>query len=223
MKAWFNRGLMAAAVGTLCLGMVGCHTDMWVQPKVKHQSKSDFFADEMGARPKIPNTVAFGKGKQDEAFYTGFQNGKMVSEFPVPVTEKLLRRGKDRFEAFCMHCHGMAGDGKGMIAQRGFTLARPVGNYNTDRMRKMPVGHFFDVITNGYGAMFPFNARIKPEDRWAIVAYIRALQLSQYMPVNELSAEQRGEIGKPIDYSKFDIRVPVDPLEHAAGAGGGGH
>ena len=102
-------------------------------------------------------------------------------------------------------------------------LARPVGNYNTDRMRKMQVGHFFDVITNGYGAMFPFNARIKPEDRWAIVAYIRALQLSQYMPVDELSQEQRGEIGKPIDYSKFDIRVPVDPLEHAAGAGGGGH
>lgn len=224
MKAWSSRLLFLVASGTFALGLTGCHTDMWIQPKVKHQSKSDFFNDGMGARPTVAGTVEFGEDRTDVAFYTGFENGKLVEQFPVPVTEELLRRGRERFEIFCLHCHGAAGDGKGMIAQRGFTLARPVANYNTDRLRDMPVGHFFDVITNGYGAMFPFGARIEPEDRWAIASYIRALQLSQHVPVDDLSSEQRAKIGEPIDWSKFDIRVPIDPLDpNAAPAAGGGH
>ena len=220
MKAWSSRILMAVCGTLFAFGISGCHTDMWVQPKVKHQSESDFFSDGMGARPTVRGTVEFGEDRSDSAFYTGFENGKLVEQFPIPLTEELLRRGRERFEIFCLHCHGAAGDGKGMIAQRGFTLARPVADYNTDRLREMPIGHFFDVMTNGYGAMFPFGARIEPEDRWAIAAYIRALQLSQHLPVGELNSEQRSKIGQPIDWSKFDIRVPVDPLEPAAEGGG---
>jgi len=200
-------------LGVFALGLTGCHTDMWVQPKVKHQSKSDFFSDGLGARPNIAGTVEFGQDLSDSAFYTGFVDGKLVSEFPVPVTAELVKRGKERFEIFCMHCHGAAGDGQGMIAKRGFTLARPVATYHSDRLREMPVGHFFDVMTNGYGAMFPFGARIEPADRWAIAAYVRALQLSQNVSVDDLSPDQQSKIGEPIDWSKYDIRVPVDTVD----------
>ncbi|MCC7229311.1 MAG: cytochrome c, partial [Fimbriimonadaceae bacterium] len=100
-------------------------------------------------------------------------------EFPLPVDEELIRRGKERFTIYCTPCHGQLGDGNGMIAKRGFALRRPVGNYHTERLRKMAVGHFYDVITNGYGSMYSYAARVEPRDRWAIVAYIRALQLSQ--------------------------------------------
>ena len=103
----------------------------------------------------------------------------------MPVNLELVKRGQERFNVYCSPCHGRLGDGKGMIALRGFQLRRPVGNYHTDRLRKMPVGHFYDVITNGYGAMYSYAARVEPQDRWAIVSYIRALQLSQNAPLDE--------------------------------------
>lgn len=168
--------------------LAGCHLDMWQQPKVKAQSENQFFADGKGSRDPVPGAVEFGKPRTDDAFYTGYANGKLVSEFPVPVDKEFILRGKERYEIVCSHCHGAIGDGKGMIAQRGFEMRRPVGNYHTQRLREMPVGHFFDVINNGFGTMYPQGSRVQPLDRWAIVAYIRALQLSQYAATADLDA-----------------------------------
>jgi len=161
--------------------LAGCHTDMWVQPK-HHEplQQSTFYPDGMASRPLVPGTVARGHLRLDDAFYTGFENGKLVTDFPLPVDEDLIRRGQDRYKIYCTPCHGQLGDGEGMIAKRGFKLRRPVGNYHTARLRNMPVGHFYDVITNGYGAMYSYAARIEPRDRWAVVAYIRTLQLSEH-------------------------------------------
>ena len=163
----------------------GCHTDMWRQPRTDPLDKSEFFADGQSARPLIPGTIARGHARLDDAFYTGAVNNKWIDTIPVPVNLELLKRGQDRFNIYCTPCHGRLGDGRGMISQRGFNVRRPVGNYHTDRLRKMPVGHFYDVITNGYGAMYSYASRVEPQDRWAIVAYIRALQLSQNAPLDE--------------------------------------
>lgn len=182
-----------AGMASLVAG-AGCHQDMWLQPKALGQSKSTVFADLGASQAPVPGTVEFGKPKTDEAFYTGRVGGKLVAEFPVPVTEELVRRGKERFEIFCMNCHGAAGDGQGMIAKRGFTLARPVGNYHSDRLRAMPVGHFFEVMTEGFGTMYPLKGRMSPYDRWAVAAYVRVLQASQHTPVAEIPAEERARL-----------------------------
>lgn len=180
-----------AILGALALLAAGCHTDMWTQPKALPQQSSDILPNGQVSQMPVEGTVARGRLRDDEGFYTGFENGKLVKELPATLVidgetlstqtdlAKILRRGKDRFEIFCTHCHGALGDGKGMIAQRGLELRRPPATYHTDRLREMAIGHFFDVQTNGYGAMFSYASRIEPSDRWAIAAYIRALQLSQ--------------------------------------------
>jgi len=168
------------AVGAVTLFAVGCNTDMWRQPRNDALDKSEFFADHMSARPLVPGTIARDHLREDDAFFTGRKNGKWMEGLPMPVTMALLKRGQERFNIYCTPCHGRLGDGQGIIAHRGFELKRPVGNYHTDRLRLMPVGHFYDVITNGYGAMFSYASRVEPQDRWAIAAYIRALQLSQH-------------------------------------------
>lgn len=165
----------------------GCHTDMWVQPKARVQGENDFFADRRDSRPKIVGTVARGQQDDDPVFTTGRDNGKLVTTIPpramkeLGITEykEFLLRGEDRFKAFCSHCHGQLGDGQGMIAQRGLELKRPVGNYHTDRLQKMAIGHFFEVMTHGQGVMLPMAGRVDVADRWAIAAFIRALQRSQ--------------------------------------------
>ena len=183
---------------TLLLALAGCHVDMWRQPKERPQSPSEFFADGSSNRLPVANTVVRGSDavKQDEGYYTGYVGGtvngkaieylpeKALAAFPgaTDADRKLamLKRGQDRYNIFCTPCHGKVGDGNGMIAQRGFALRRPPGNYHTPALRKMPVGHFYDVIVNGYGSMYSYASRIQDvNDRWAIVAYIRALQLSQ--------------------------------------------
>lgn len=163
------------------LGLAGCHTDMWRQPKINPMEPSaGLFTDGASARPLMPGTIPQGHLREDSAFFTGIgADGKWVSQIPMPVTKSLLRRGQDRFKIYCTPCHGQLGNGEGMIARRGFELRRPVGNYHTDRLRKMPIGHFYDVMTNGYGAMYSYASRIEPQDRWAVAAYIRVLQLSQ--------------------------------------------
>ncbi len=186
---------LAAAIVTAAL-VGGCHQDMWSQPKAKAQSKNDMvFADSSNSRPTVPGTVAYGKADLDHEFETGYdRNGHLVKEFPMPVTPDLVKRGQDRFRIFCTPCHGELGDGQGFIAKRGFTQARPVGNYLTERLRNMPIGHFFDVITNGYGTMFPYRSRIVPYDRWAIASYIRVLQVSAHTPVSEIPADKQAEL-----------------------------
>lgn len=175
---------------------------MWVQPKVRAQHQSDFFADGMTSRPVVKGTIAHGKLRDDDAFYTGKVNGKMIEKVPaqqamdmlkLKTYKEFLEKGRERFTIYCTPCHGQLGNGKGMIAQRGLELRRPVGDYHTDRLREMPVGHFYDVITNGYGVMFSYASRVEPAERWAIVAYIRALQLSRHAP----AAAAEGAIADP--------------------------
>jgi mono/diheme cytochrome c family protein len=184
------RKMAAVTAGAaLLMALAGCHTDMWHQPKLKAQSENSFFADGKTDRTPFMNTVAVGNLRQDEVFYTGKQNNRLVSQMPMPVTPELLKRGQQQYNVFCAPCHGKSGDGQGMIAQRGLALRRQPASYHTDRLRGMPVGYFYDVITNGYGVMYSYASRIAPEDRWAIAAYIRVLQQSQYTRVNELTPE----------------------------------
>jgi hypothetical protein len=192
---WMRFGCYAL----LALAVLGCHPDMWVQPKHRAQDGSDFFADGSTSRLPVEGTVAYGDVKDNDALYRGYVDGKLVDQMPLPVTRELLERGQERFEVFCKHCHGMVGDGQGMIAQRGYNVERPVATYHTDRLREMPIGHFFDVITNGYGAMFPFSDRIPVEDRWAIAGYIRVLQKSQNSRIGDVPADKREEMEKSIE------------------------
>jgi mono/diheme cytochrome c family protein len=161
---------------------------MWNQARVKPLSSSTFFADGQGSRLPVPNTVARGQLRLDEHLYTGRVNKKLVNTFPFPITKEVLERGRDRFNIFCAPCHGKLGDGNGMIAQRGQWPKKPA-NYHIDRLRKQPAGYFFEVITNGIGLMYSYASRIPVEDRWAIVAYVQALQFSRHAPVGELEQQ----------------------------------
>ena len=191
------RALRALCYGVLVLAVAGCHWDMWTQPKYKAQEHTDFFADGSSSRLPVKGTVAYGAPKPDMAMTRGYVNGQLIDKMPVPLTAELLRRGQERFNIFCRHCHGAIGDGKGMIARRGYNIERPVANYHTDRLRAMPIGHFFDVITNGYGAMFPFSDRIPVADRWAIASYVRALQRSQHATMQDVPQDVRAKLDDP--------------------------
>jgi mono/diheme cytochrome c family protein len=182
-----NGRHLVLGLGLMTLA-AGCHTDMWVMPRAKVQGESTFFADKMDSRPKVTGTVARGQEMTDEGYETGYMNGKLVETIPasqamgalkIKTFKELIERGKERYDIFCSHCHGAIGDGNGMIAQRGLTLRRPVGNYHTDRLRQMQDGHFVDVIGKGYGVMKPLGYAVPVEDRWAITAFIRAMQRSQ--------------------------------------------
>src|ERR1043165_8040710 len=173
----------------LLLLLPACRRDMFNQPSSKPLSENDFFHDnQMASRPLAMHTVARGHLNEDEAFYTGKIGTNLVTTIPVLVTRELLERGRERYEIYCSVCHGRTGEGNGMIVQRGFT---PPPSYHLDRLRTAPAGHFFQVMTNGFGAMFSYSERVVPEDRWRIVAYIRALQLSQNADPAALSDEQR--------------------------------
>ena len=169
----------------------GCRLDMHIQPKYKPDEPSTFFEDGRSDRPEVNGVVARGHLRVDQQFYTGRVNGVVVNTFPFPITREVLDRGRERFNIYCSPCHDYTGSGHGMIVQRGFP-APP--SYHIDRLRQAPVGHFFEVITDGYGAMFSYASRISPKDRWAIVAYIRALQLSQHATLNDVPAQERAEL-----------------------------
>jgi hypothetical protein len=169
-----------------------CRRDMFNQPSTQPLSRNDFFQDnEMASRPLVMHTVARGHLEEDEAFYTGKIGTNLVTTFPVPVTREVLERGRERFDIYCSVCHGRTGEGNGMIVQRGFPIPP---SYHIDRLRQAPVGHFFDVMTQGYGIMYSYAERVKPEDRWAIAAYIRALQLSQNIKLAELPPTERAKL-----------------------------
>ncbi len=186
-----------------CLLFLGCRYDMQDQPRYKAYKESDFFKDKRASRDLPEGTVPRGYLREDKAFYTGKTDtagqpaapnpaatpavdasgnalvtdfSGTVAEFPVPVTKELIDRGEQRYKVFCIVCHGPVGSGDGMIVRRGFS--KPP-TYHDDRLRNAPVGHFYDVITNGQGKMNGYAAQIPPGDRWAIVSYIRTLQISQ--------------------------------------------
>ncbi len=162
--------LAAAAV------LVGCRQDMHDQPKFKPLAESDFYSDHRASRAPVDGTIARGHLDADELLYTGKVNGKDATEFPWPVTSEVMARGRERFDVYCSPCHDRTGSGDGMIVRRGY---RRPPSYHIDRLRQAPVGHFFDVITNGFGAMPDYRDQVPVPDRWAIVAYIRALQASE--------------------------------------------
>lgn len=156
------------------------------QPKYIPLRPSNFFDDHRSERPFVEGAIARGHLDDDELFYTGKVNGKLADEFPFAVTGEVLQRGRERFDVYCAPCHDRLGNGLGMIVRRGF---RRPPSYHIDRLRAAPAGHFFDVMTNGFGAMPSYAAQVAPGDRWAIVAYIRALQRSQHATTKDVAAE----------------------------------
>jgi len=177
----------AAAAFVACLLVAsGCRQDMGDQPKYRPQAPSDFFADGRSGRPLIEHTVARGSIADDDLVIPKDSNA-----FPLPVTQELLDRGQDRYKIFCTPCHGAQGDGHGMIAVRGMKIPP---SFHLDRLRQSPVGYYFDVVTNGFGAMYSYSVQIPPRDRWAIIAYIRALQLSRNAKAADLPADLRQQL-----------------------------
>lgn len=187
-----KRRLGLLAVVACLLAVAGCDLqDMYNHAKERPLGHSSFFKDGRSSRPLLDDTVARGHLRTDELLYTGKINGVPVNEFPYPVTPAMLDRGRLEFNIFCSVCHGRDGNGDGMVVQRGF---KQPPSYNTDRLRAAPAGHFFDVITNGFGVMFPYKDRIPVSDRWAIVAYIRALQLSQHASPADVPPAERATL-----------------------------
>jgi mono/diheme cytochrome c family protein len=176
-----------AAIGLLIL-LTGCRQDMHDQPRYKPLAASEFFSDGRSARPMVEGTVARGHLRIDEARYTGKIDGEDIDQFPIPIAKEDIERGETRFNVYCTPCHGRLGDGNGMVVLRGF---RQPPSYYSDRLVTAPVGHFYDVISNGFGAMPSYASRVESDDRWRIVAYIRALQLSESASVNDVPADQR--------------------------------
>ncbi len=158
------------------------------QEKYKAQSESKFFADHATMRTPPPGTVAFDQLRDDDAYYTGKVNGKLVKTSPVPLTLPLLKRGQERYQIYCLPCHGGSGAGNGIIVQRGLL---PPPSYHEQRLRDTADGHFFDVMTNGVRNMSSYASQIPVADRWAIVAYIRALQRSQNATIKDVPADKR--------------------------------
>lgn len=197
-----SRILPAVAVLGLVL-VTGC-ADMKDQPRFEPLEESEFFHDGRSARPMVEGSVARGFLREDDAFYRGLDaDGGFVDRVPVEVDEALLRRGQERFTIFCSPCHGQRGDGRGMIVQRGY---KQPPSYHIDRLRGVDDGYIFDVITNGFGQMSSHAAQIPPDDRWAIVAYVRALQLSQYSDLSSVDSDIRARLrrGEVVDTRQND-------------------
>ncbi len=171
--------------------LAACRQDMQDQPRYKPLSVSTFFADGRSARPIPEFTVARGELNDNDSFHSGSVEGKFLTSIPLPITVATLRRGQERFDIFCSPCHSRLGNGNGMIALRGFK--RPA-DLNSDRVREAPPGYIFQVITNGYGAMPDHGDQIPVDDRWAIVAYIRALELSQNATLADVPPESRSQL-----------------------------
>src|SRR5580698_153638 len=178
-----------APMGLLAvLALAACRQDMHDQPRLKPLARSDFYSDLRSARPPVEGTVARGQLHEDSYFYTGKMGNAPGDYMPFAVNEKVLARGQERFNIYCSPCHSELGDGNGVIVQRGY---RAPPSYHTERLRKAPLGYFFDVMTNGFGAMPDYASQISAQDRWNIVAYIRALQLSQNATAADLPAGQK--------------------------------
>jgi mono/diheme cytochrome c family protein len=171
--------------------LAGCRQKMADQPRYEPLGRSTFFDDERAARPLVEGTVARDHLRTDEHLYQGKQRGNLVDTFPFPVTLAVLSRGRERYDIFCSPCHDRVGTGQGMIVRRGY---RPPPSMHIERLRQAPAGHFFDVMTSGFGVMPDYRQQIRPEDRWAIAAYIRALQFSQHATVADVPVDQRQQL-----------------------------
>lgn len=182
------RRFLLRLLGTMAAlaALAGCQQQMAIQPRYQPLAASDYFADGQAARQPVDGTLPQGRADLDYLYVA-----KDATTFPLPLTADLIARGQQRYNIFCTPCHGLSGDGNGFVTTRGF---RHPPTFHSDRLRAAPVGHFFDVITNGFGAMYDYSAQIPPRDRWAIIAYVRALQLSQNVPAAQLTPDQRTKI-----------------------------
>jgi mono/diheme cytochrome c family protein len=180
-------GAMAAVVV-----LAGCRQDMHDQPKFFPQRGTSFYADGRSVRPQVENTVARNQLHEDSYFFTGLVNGKEGDGVPAELTlnTEMMARGQERYNVYCTPCHSRVGNGDGMIVQRGY---RPAGDFHTERLRNAPLGQFFAVMSNGYGAMPDYAAQLTPEDRWAVAVYVRALQLSQNAKQADVPAGEHAE------------------------------
>ncbi len=189
--------------------LTGCRQDMHDQPKYEPLETSAFFSDGRASRQPVPGTVARGELRDDDHLYRGLDaNGELAATLPMPVTAEALTRGRERFDIFCSPCHGRAGDGRGMIVRRGFKQPE---SFHQDRLRDVPVGYFFEVATNGFGQMSGYSAQIPVKDRWAIGAYIRALQLSRNAPVAMLDATDLAAL------ETYDLEISIEDAGHHDG------
>lgn len=179
--------LVAAVLLTLC----GCVQEMADAGHIKPFESSDFFEDERVARLPVEGTVALGDARLDRHLHTGMVGGQPAATYPFEVTLEVLERGRERYDIFCSPCHDRLGNGNGMVVQRGF---RRPSSFHLERLRQAPPGYFFDVMTNGFGAMPSYAAQVPARDRWAIVAYIAALQLSQGATLEDVPADQRQQL-----------------------------
>jgi mono/diheme cytochrome c family protein len=202
-----RRALVTALGLQALLLVVGCRQDMHDQPRYKPLAGSDFFADGRASRPLVAGTVARGFLRDDARLYAGKDGAGFLAEFPVPVDLALVQRGRERYDIFCSPCHGRTGQGNGMVVQRGY---RRPPSLHIDRLRREKPGYVYDVITSGFGIMPDYAAQIPVQDRWAIVSYVRALQLSQNATLADVPQEQRQQLDGA-------------PGEAAAAHGAGGH
>jgi mono/diheme cytochrome c family protein len=196
MSRQMSNKVLSGALLILSLAAAGCsRMDMQDQPKYRPQRPSDFFADGRSERQPVEGTIARGALDEDTAFYQGKDaSGKDIDAFPIAVDKAVIERGQQRFDIYCAPCHGRIGNGLGMIVRRGF---KQPPSYHIDRLRNAPVGHFYDVISNGYGAMQDYAVQLQPRDRWAVIAYIRALQYSENASVTDLPQQVRGLLPQP--------------------------
>ncbi len=183
-----RNSILIAGASLLLLALAGCRDDMHNEPRYKPLAASEFFSDGRSARPEVEGTIARGQLRIDDARYTGKVDGQYIDQFPIPIAKADIERGQARFNIYCTPCHGRLGDGNGMVVMRGF---RQPPSYYSQRLMDAPVGHFYDVISNGFGSMASYASRVTPDDRWRIIAYIRALQLSESAKLTDVPADQR--------------------------------
>ncbi len=186
-----SKTLSIVFLGLTSLALGACRQDMHDQPKYIPLRESQFFGDDRSARPLVQGVVARGQLQEDPLLYTGKENGADTTEFPFPIDDKVMARGQERFNIYCSPCHGRTGLGDGMVVRRGF---RRPPSFHDDRLRTAPIGHFFDVMTNGFGAMPDYAEQVQVSDRWAITAYIRALQLAGHATLSDVPPDMRNQI-----------------------------
>jgi hypothetical protein len=189
LRTRHTRTIVAVSLLAAITLLAACRIDMHVQPRQNPLSRSDFYADQRSARPPVEGTIARGQLHEDAYFYTGKIGNNPGDVMPFPVTQEVLAHGRERFNIFCAPCHSRLGDGNGFVPSRGF--ARKPPSFHIQRLQKAPVGYFYDVITEGFGTMPDYASQIPPHDRWDIVAYVRALQLSQNATLADVPAGQK--------------------------------
>jgi mono/diheme cytochrome c family protein len=189
--SWPTRSVICALALLAVMSLAACRQDMHDAPRYEAYEASASFTDGRASRSAPTGTVARGWLREDEALYTGKINGQPVEAVPFAITHADLKRGQERFNIYCSPCHGRLGDGNGMVVQRGL---RQAASYHQDRLRQERIGYFYDVITNGFGAMQGYAEQVPVRDRWLIASYVRALQFSQNASVNDVPADRRSEL-----------------------------